>query len=65
MLEVHGMSCGHCEKAVKDAVKALQGVHQVEVHVKNNEVKLEYNHDMVHLELICEAIEAQGFNVVR
>jgi len=30
-LLVEGMSCGHCEKAVKNALKELNGVLKVEV----------------------------------
>lgn len=64
-LEVKGMSCSHCEKAIKDTVTNLNGVNGVEVHVKNDEVKVDYNDDVVTLEEICDAIEEQGYDVVR
>lgn len=64
-LEVNGMSCHHCEKAVKDAITALEGVNSVEVHVHHNEVKVDYNNNVISLEAICNAIEEQGYDVVR
>ena len=64
-LEVKGMSCGHCEKAVKDALTALNGVEQVDVHLDSGKVDVKYDQNTTDLEAICEKIEEQGYEVVQ
>lgn len=65
LLEVKGMTCGHCEKAVKDTLHNLNGVSHVEVHLAEDKVNVEYDQMVISLEEICEQIEEQGFDVVR
>lgn len=38
-IEVKGMTCGHCEKAVEGALKELDGVSKVEVHLNTGDRK--------------------------
>ena len=35
---VDGMSCGHCEAAVRDEVETVEGVEQVEVDLASKQV---------------------------
>lgn len=65
LLEVKGMTCGHCEKAVKDTLLHAHGVKHVEVHLKENTVNVEYDQTAISLEEICEQIEEQGYDVVK
>jgi Copper chaperone len=37
------MSCSHCENAVKQSVGALNGVHAVDVSLKDKTVSVEYD----------------------
>jgi copper chaperone len=38
---VEGMSCGHCERAVKEAIGELEGVSKVEVDLTSGKVVVE------------------------
>ena len=64
MIKVEGMSCSHCEDAVKKAVKALEGVDQVSVSLEDKTVSVDYDSKAVSLDSIKQAIEDQGYDVV-
>ncbi|MFG6148128.1 copper chaperone CopZ [Halobacillus sp. B23F22_1] len=63
-LEVNGMSCGHCEKSVKDALNALEGVHGVSVDLTSGKVGVAFDEAYVTKSMMKEAIEAQGYEPV-
>lgn len=63
-LNVEGMSCQHCVKAVTQAVTALDGVSGVDVSLEEKTAAVDYDADRVSLESIKEAIEAEGYDVV-
>ena len=42
-LNVEGMSCGHCVKAVESSVGALNGVSNVVVDLEEKKVNVEFN----------------------
>lgn len=62
-LNVKGMSCGHCVKAVEGSVGELDGVNKVQVDLKAGTVDVEYNSEAVSLEAIKETIDDQGYDV--
>ncbi len=62
-LNVEGMSCGHCVKAVEGSVGELNGVSSVKVNLENKTVNVEYNEEKVKLETIKETIDDQGYDV--
>ncbi|MEH7125782.1 copper chaperone CopZ [Bacillus sp. JJ1532] len=62
-LNVAGMSCGHCVKAVEGGVGELAGVESVKVDLKNGTVDVEYRSNEVSLDNIKEAIDDQGYDV--
>lgn len=64
VVNVEGMSCEHCVKAVSGAVGALPGIGGVSVDLKGKTVTVEYDPSQSPLEKIKEAIEDQGFDVV-
>ncbi|MDR0508886.1 MAG: copper chaperone CopZ [Candidatus Methanoplasma sp.] len=64
VLNVEGMSCGHCATAVTKALKALQGVQTVEVDLKAKTVTVEHDPARASLEKIKLEIEDQGYDVV-
>ncbi|HWQ79857.1 MAG TPA: copper chaperone CopZ [Anaerovoracaceae bacterium] len=64
VLNVEGMSCSHCVKAVTSAVTALEGVSGVDVSLEEKTVTVDYDADQVSLESIKEAIEEEGYDVV-
>lgn len=63
-LNVQGMSCGHCVKAVEGSVGALKGVSTVKVDLKAAKVDVEYNSQEVSLDKIKETIDDQGYDVI-
>lgn len=62
-LNVQGMSCGHCVKAVEGSVGELKGVANVKVDLENGKVDVEYNASEVTLDVIKETIDDQGYDV--
>lgn len=62
-LQVEGMSCGHCVKAVEGSVGKLDGVSSVKVDLENKSVDVEFNADVVTLDSIKETIDDQGYDV--
>lgn len=62
-LNVQGMSCDHCVKAVEGSVGELNGVNSVKVNLKANTVDVEYNNQEVSLDKIKETIDDQGYDV--
>ena len=63
-LNVMGMSCSHCENAVKKAVSALEGVTKVDVDLPGKKVSVEYEADKSTPADFKAAIEDQGYDVV-
>ncbi len=61
-LLVEGMSCGHCEKAVKNALNEVEGVTTVEVDLATKKVEIEG--EGLNDILIKGAIEEAGYEVV-
>jgi len=64
ILNVEGMSCAHCERAVKNAVVELEGVESVIVDLPGKTVAIEYDSDNLTFESFKAAIEEEDFNVV-
>ena len=62
VLLVEGMSCGHCEMAVKRALEELDGVESVVVDLKSKKVQVEGSN--LEDNLLKEAIEEAGYDVV-
>lgn len=62
-LNVSGMTCGHCVKAVEDSVGKLSGVEKVKVNLELSSVEIAYQEDSVNLTEITETIEDQGYDV--
>lgn len=62
-LNVQGMSCGHCVKAIEGSVGELEGVNQVSVKLDEALVEVSFNESEVSLDKIKETIEEQGYDV--
>ena len=63
VLNVQGMSCGHCVKAVEGSLVALQGINDVNVDLGAAKVAVAFDAAQVTVEAIKEAIEEQGYDV--
>jgi copper chaperone len=62
-LNVTGMTCGHCVKAVEESVGKLSGVENVKVDLESSSVEIDYQSDKVDLKKITDTIEDQGYDV--
>jgi len=62
-LQVLGMTCGHCEKAVKTALLGVEGVTDVAVSLKSGKVDVEFDSSKVSMGQLKEAVEDQGYDV--
>lgn len=62
-LNVQGMSCGHCVKAVETGVNELNGIENVTVNLADAKVAVSFDEAQVSVEQIKEAIEEQGYDV--
>ena len=58
--QVQGMSCGHCVKAVTDAVQSLDAQAKVQVDLASGKVQVESEQDAT---AIARAIEEEGYKV--
>jgi copper chaperone len=64
VLNVEGMSCEHCVKAIKNAVGALPGISIVSVNLKLKTVTVEHDPAQTPLDKIKLEIEDQGYDVL-
>lgn len=60
-ITVEGMSCGHCEIAVQDAVRRLPGVKKAKASKRKKQAVVEYDGAQVTLGQIVEVINATGY----
>lgn len=63
-LNVQGMSCGHCVKAVETSVGQLAGVTAVKVDLPSATVAVTFDTAQVSVEQIKTTIDDQGYDVV-
>ncbi|BBY98758.1 heavy-metal-associated domain-containing protein [Mycolicibacterium fallax] len=61
--QVSGMSCGHCEKAVRDEVGGLPGVANIEVSAQTG--RLVVTADAVDDAAVLAAVAEAGYSAVR
>ena len=62
-LNVQGMSCGHCVKAVESSVNELNGIESVNVNLEDAKVTIAFDNAQVSVAQIKETIEDQGYDV--
>lgn len=62
-LNVEGMSCSHCVKAVEGALGELDGVERALVDLQAGTVTVEYHEGAVGIDQMKEAIEDAGYDV--
>jgi copper chaperone len=62
-INVHGMTCAHCQKAVEKAVSTLDGVEKTDVNLESGKVHVTFNETQSTLKDIKKAIEEEGYQV--
>ncbi|WP_108669028.1 copper chaperone CopZ [Peribacillus acanthi] len=63
LLQVKGMSCGHCVKTIEGSIGKLEGIEIVMVDLTKAEVFIEFNPSVIQVTEIKAAIEDQGYDV--
>jgi copper chaperone len=58
LLKVEGMTCGHCQKAVKEALEHVPGAQNVEVDLKTGVAKID---GVLDANLLIEAVVEEGY----
>ncbi|WP_342416425.1 copper ion binding protein [Paenibacillus sp. FSL R10-2782] len=61
-LNVEGMSCNHCVKAVEGALEKVGASGKVSLEAK--QVAVEYDESKLNVEALKTVIEDQGYDVV-
>lgn len=62
-LSVPDISCEHCERAITEALRPVQGVRSVEVDIPGKKVLLEYDESAISLDRVREILEAEDYPV--
>jgi copper chaperone len=59
-LKISGMTCGHCERAVSNEIKSLDGIASVQVSHLDGTGIVVFNDALVSVQQIIEAVEETG-----
>lgn len=59
-IQVDGMTCQHCQRAVENAVQSVEGVQTVDVNLETGLVKIVGTPDLKKIEL---AVEEEGYQI--
>lgn len=62
-LSVNGMTCAGCENTIKNGLKQMEGVVEVEASYQNKKVTVKVEKDKVSREEIAQKIESVGYTV--
>ncbi|MGB0917211.1 MAG: heavy-metal-associated domain-containing protein [Flavobacteriales bacterium] len=58
IIEVDGMSCGHCSNAVKNLIDGVDGVKSAEIELSTKEAKIEFDASSTSAQAIIENINS-------
>jgi copper chaperone CopZ len=61
-LKVTGMSCGHCQRTVEQALKGVTGVYTAVVDLPDGEAEVDFNDDAVTTAQLVAAVQRAGYN---
>lgn len=64
VLNVSGMTCGHCAKTVERSVRSLPGVVAARVDFAKKELTAAVDGDQVDVDAIAGAVERAGYRAV-
>lgn len=63
-LVIEGMSCGHCVRAVKEALEAVPGVSSAEVILEPGQANIQAESEVI-AERLIEAVREEGYDARR
>jgi len=60
-LRVTGMTCGHCQAKVEQALKAVNGVYSAVIDLPDGEAEVDFDDDCVTTDQLVAAIARVGY----
>ena len=60
-LNIQGMTCGHCQMTVANALKKVSGVKEVEVNLETNKALVRFKSGKTDYEDLIKAVEDSGY----
>ncbi len=60
-LRVSGMTCGHCQAKVEQALKRASGVYSAVVDLQAGEAEIDFNDDAATTEQLIAAVQHAGY----
>lgn len=60
-LKVSGMTCGHCVKAVKEALEGVEGVRSADVDLQAQRARVEYDEGRTSTRDLVGAVMDEGY----
>lgn len=60
-LKIEGMSCGHCVKAVQQALEEVSGVTKAVVSLETNSAQVQHD-GSIEIKTLIEAVEDEGYS---
>nr|XP_009860869.1 copper-transporting ATPase 2 [Ciona intestinalis] len=61
-ISIEGMTCNSCVQTIQQQIGSYTGVESIKVSLENKEATLDYNPELIGLELVIDAIEDMGFD---
>lgn len=61
-LRVTGMTCGHCQAKVEQALKGVSGVYSAIVDLQDGEAEVDFDDDTVTTTQLVSAVERAGYS---
>ncbi len=62
-LKIEGMTCGHCQKRVEEALKAVKGVKTVQVSLVGKSAEVKYAVGKADRQALVKAVSDAGYTV--
>ncbi len=63
VIQVAGMSCGHCVSTIQNVVGGVAGVKSVVVNLEKGEVAVDFDETKIGIDRISAKIKEAGFDV--
>ncbi|MGH7529220.1 MAG: heavy-metal-associated domain-containing protein [Gemmatimonadales bacterium] len=60
-LRISGMTCGHCQAKVEQALKAVSGVYSAVVDLPDGEAEVDFDDDTVTTDQLVGAVTRAGY----
>lgn len=61
IVNIQGMSCGHCSAAVERAVKGIAGISDIKVSLADKNAHISFDENQTNTDAILTAITEEGY----